>query len=259
MQTGVLRNGVSLPSDKNGIAKFQDLRIEGATTQALYLWFSVQGKILTWHRANLKTMPILLNTTVTNVEFETFSTIDSTVVDGVPLKTITVSVKVICTHAYTCTHTHACACATMVCTKDANGTPLKNKWVFAMMPVVRGLRLGEGFQSPDEPNIATGAVTKRLENAMARTDDNGIATFSALTFTRRGQCGEYRIEFISDGVHSDETAPIQVFVTIAMQRSLPRSRFITRVCMPMCRCCQCSATASPACLPSLTFRFQPPP
>ena len=103
----------------------------------------------------------------------------------------------------------------MVCTKDANGTPLKNKWVFAMMPVVRGLRLGEGFQSPDEPNIATGAVTKRLENAMARTDDNGVATFSALTFTRRGQCGEYRIEFISDGVHSDETAPIQVFATIA--------------------------------------------
>ena len=76
--------------------------------------------------------------------------------------------------------------------------------------MVRGLRLGEGFQSPDEPNKATGAVTKQLENAMALTDGEGIAMFSELTFTRRGQCGEYRIEFISDGVHSDKTAAIQV-------------------------------------------------
>ena len=108
-QTGVLRNSVSEPSDANGIAVFKDLRIDGATTKALYLWFNVQGTTLSWHRADLKTLPILLKTTVHKVEIA--STAESSVVEGVALTTMTVRVTVICTH--TCALAHTCSC---VCT-----------------------------------------------------------------------------------------------------------------------------------------------
>jgi hypothetical protein len=173
---GVLQNARSALSDVNGTARFTGLTIEGATANDLFVWFSCQGVTTSWHQFDLNR--IYMETTVGALQVTGVSANVSVMEDeAIPPLTVRVIGR--------------------------DGSALSDRWVFAMLPVQAGLELFE-FQMP------AGEALKFLQNAAAKTDDKGMATFSNLSFSIFGMGGDYSLMFACEGIRSAMSPSIHV-------------------------------------------------
>ena len=178
-------------SNAQGLANFTELTVAGTSDRVVYISFFANGKLLSWsgdknilQGLSFRT-PLIVNFDIkSSVSVNTHPS--SEVSEGMPFEQQP-SVKV---------------------------TPASaGRIVYAMVVGKDGIfRPGKATSPFGKPEIAI----KRLVNAKAITDKNGIATFKNLAFQAGGNAGNYIIEFWSEGVGtSEEPVEVQVKSSIA--------------------------------------------
>ena len=170
-----LANAVSVPSDVNGVARWNDFTVEGASSSELFLWFVAQGVAASWHNAPTTALRIRSKVDRVTIDESDLLVLPSKLSERDQLPPIRVQVV------------------------DTDNRPLPLKWVFALTYLMGGYHIFENqVPTSPHPEIEGGLLLKELMDASQQTDANGIATFH-LSFTSRGQGGLYGIEFACDG------------------------------------------------------------
>jgi hypothetical protein len=189
-------NAISEPSNDEGIAVFTNLTITGTTDTIVYLHFYCQGLMASWSapasiqkttRNPVFHLPLVLKWP--NNEKHTvkmITSIPSTINEGVPIELFSIKL---------------------------NPAPKKEKIVFAVVQQRGDKRLNPYYYTT--PTGVPEVGKKRLINAIAKTNANGIATFDQLTFQRSGNSGDFTIRFVCDGEWS-EKYPIKVVSSVSV-------------------------------------------
>eukprot|EP01029_Cantina_marsupialis_P017283 TRINITY_DN3875_c0_g1_i3.p1 TRINITY_DN3875_c0_g1~~TRINITY_DN3875_c0_g1_i3.p1 ORF type:complete len:2705 (+),score=687.62 TRINITY_DN3875_c0_g1_i3:85-8199(+) len=188
---GILEGGYTV-TNSNGKAVFKNLKITEAPTGVVRLGFVCEGTISTIVHAYVNHPK-----TVSKIEIVTTDIPKSMREDSF---FETMEVKVL----------------------DSENKPIKGEVVLARIttahgfPLQHGLSLWKAFEFNPESQSAWMYIgaTKQVTNYFSmESDEEGIAKFSKLGFTKNGPCGEYSIDFLIGEVHSD---PISIELTTSV-------------------------------------------
>ncbi len=205
-RVAALSGATSEPSDSSGVARFTDLAITGTTHDSVYLMFYAQGKIVSWSKPQGYSNPSL------NTAFRMPLLIDTQ--DAHHPQSLAVT-------------------AGTVPTKTMEGEKFNRQPIVTVSPARAGAKIfavitrrgfgGDaasplGRQEPygfTSPSALPELAIKRLVNAVAETDADGVAKFTKLGFQRDGAHGDYEINFVCDGRWAPKAHKIVVQSSVA--------------------------------------------